>query len=300
MPTPKNRPPGYGQGVHRVEGEWLECELDTYDLKARLLELFRSPAYRPPLLPAVALEVLALTREPDVRISKIVTLLGHDPMLAGQLINVARSAAYSRGEPIHSLEQAVTRLGLSRVADLFLRVSLEAKVFRAPGYAEPMAELRRHSAFVAEAARLVSQATCGLDDYAFLCGLLHDVGIAACILAFGGPLQGLVPGDFSLAWQCVQPIHESCSELLAGIWGLPADVGLVLRLHHQPALDGRVHPLAAAIRLADASSALVGRGFMSEVTPQDLEQALGQLKLSGAAAQRLKAQLEALAQQLSD
>jgi len=112
----------------------LDRGLDPALLKRRLLELFRSPAYQPPLLPAVALELLALTRNPRTGAAEVVGVMGHDPILAGQVLSLALSALYSGGQPMRSLEEAVTRLGFSRVSDLLLRVSLEAKVFRAPGF----------------------------------------------------------------------------------------------------------------------------------------------------------------------
>jgi HD-like signal output (HDOD) protein len=168
-------------------------------------------------------------------------------------------------------------------------------VFRAPGYAEPMAELRRHSAFTAEAARLISRSTCGLDSFAFLCGLLHDVGIAACILALSGPLRALAPQGFARAWPCVRDIHESCSEVLAKIWGLPPDVALVLRLHHEPRMDGRMHPLAAVVKLADCYAAQLGFGFMTDAETDSLPQMAAALGLSGAVLEHLGDSLEELA-----
>lgn len=274
--------------------------MDTYELKQRLLELFRSPSYKPPLLPAVALELLQLTRLPDVRIEQVTTLLGHDPLLAGQVLKVARSAAYSRGEPLRSLEEAVVRLGLARISDLFLQVSLDVKVFRAPGYAEPMNQLRRHSAFVAAAARVVSQRTTGLEDSAFLCGLLHDVGIAACLLALSGPLKHVAPDNFEQAWPCIESIHASCSELLAKLWALPPDVALVLSLHHDPAPEGRAHPLAAAVHAADCFSEQFGRGFLSDSLSEELPSALGFLGAEPAQALELEKALGAVASQLGD
>jgi HD-like signal output (HDOD) protein len=183
--------------------------MDTRELKGRLLDGFRSADYRAPMLPAVALELLALTRKPDVNLADVVRLLGHDPMLAGEVLKVANSAAYARGGPLRSIEEAVVRVGLVRVTDLFLQVSLEAKVFRAPGYAEPLNALRRHCVFTAEAARLVSQRTSGLNDYAFLCGLLHDVGIAACLHVISGPLKDLAPNGFDAVWPEVKEVHAA-------------------------------------------------------------------------------------------
>lgn len=298
MSLARRRQWGYGQGVHDLVEEHESDEATRTQLKEHLLDLFRAPTYRPPLLPAVALELLALTRQPDVDLPEVVALLGHDPMLAGQVLRVARSAAYSRGEPLRSLEEAVVRLGLSRIADIFLRVSLESKVFRAPGFSEPMAQLRRHSTFTAEAARLVCQRTSGLEDSGYLCGLLHDVGIAACLLALSGPLRGAFDGSFERAWPCIESVHTSCSEMLARLWGLPADVVLVVGQHHIHEPSAPLHPVAAAVAYADCFSAQLGLGFLTETQPEHLPAMARQLGLSGAEQERLTAVLRAIAASL--
>ncbi len=290
----------YGRGLHQVNdlAELGECDLDTAEFKRELLAVFRAPDYAPPLLPAVALELLTLTRKPNANAQQVVELLGHDPLLAGQVLKLAQSAMYSRGAPLRSLEEAVVRLGLTRVSDLFLRVSLETKVFRAPGFAEPMDQLRRHSVFTAEASRIISRSTSGLDGYAFLCGLLHDVGIAVSILALSGQLRAFAPSGFHRAWPCVRDVHESCSELVSSLWGLPPDVALVLRLHHDPSVEGRVHPLAAAVRMADAFAQECGFGFMTDGDDIGVDRAAQQLGLSGQVLVHLLASLRELAERM--
>lgn len=294
MPAVKDEP-----GVYSIESlDEAGCHLDQYELKQRLLELFRAPGYRPPLLPAVALELLAMTKKPRTSVAEVVALLGRDPMLAGQVLNLANSAIHSQGAQLRSLQDAVIRLGLARISDLFLQVSIEARVFRAPGFTDAMVSLRRHSAFTAEAARIVSQMTTGLDEYAFLCGLLHDVGIAACILALAGPLKELAPGGLEQAWPCVREAHAPCSEILTKLWGLPADVSLVVALHHEPAQGRHVHPLAAAVRLADSFADLAGFGFLTDGRPEHLRESADLLGLSDAEFSRLNDALGQLAAKL--
>lgn len=274
--------------------------VDPALLKAALLTLFRSPDYKPPLLPAVALELLELTRKPKTSIADVVRLMSRDPVLAGQVLGTAQSALYSGGYSLRSLEDAVSRLGLERVSNIFLRVSMEAKVFRAPGYTDVMEQLRKHSVFTAEMARLVSQRTSGLNEYAFLCGLLHDVGTAACILALAGPLKHLAPHGFADLWPVVRDIHEACSEFVVSSWGMPAEVGLVLRMHHAPTQQGRVHPLAAAVRLADSFAEHSGIGFMSEAHVEHMHESSDDLRLTNAEFSSLKKAMAELAKKLAD
>jgi HD-like signal output (HDOD) protein len=266
-------------------------------LTAKLVSLFQSPQYEPPLLPGVVLELMTLSWNVDVTANEIVEVLGRDPLLAGQLLKLAQSPIYRGSQSVRSLHDAVVRLGLRRVSDLFCRAALEMQVFRAPGYERDMALLRSHSAFTAELTRLVCKDTSVPDDYGFLCGLLHDVGIAACILALSEFVQTGPGVSVDEAWPAVRQLHEWGSEYLGKTWGLPADVTRVLANHHQgEAAEPGDKLVQAALRLADVMADEVGFGFHSEVTEQDRDEACIVLGLDD---RRLRA-LQARAKELAD
>src|SRR5512141_3157241 len=183
---------------------------DTRGLRVRILRLFASPSYRPPRLPQVALDILALSRQPDVDFVSMVALLERDPILAAKVLSLCQSAAYARGAPVRSLREAVVRLGLRGLRDLVVEAALPLRVFRVPGYEQPMARLGRHSTVVARLMPALCGAA-GVDgEYAFLCGLLHDVGIAACLLAISDDQRGIVV-PFSEAVAIVDELHEEAS-----------------------------------------------------------------------------------------
>jgi HD-like signal output (HDOD) protein len=270
-------------------------QLDATELKTKLLELFRSSSYQPPVLPVVAVELLALTRKPRVDVRSVVELLEKDALLAGDLLKLAQSPLYAMS-PIRSLEDAILRLGLSKVSDLFLRASLDRRVFRAPGYDEPMNRLRRHSALTAELVQQVCRLSVGLEQYAFLCGLLHDVGIAASILALS---ELLLRPPFDVALPIIESIHEGASEVVSRIWKLPPDIGLVLSLHHRVSLDGKTHPVAAAVAVADGLADEVGFGFYGETDPIRTNDARKCLGLDARTADLLRAEAVELARHIT-
>jgi hypothetical protein len=96
-------------------------------------------------------------------------------------------------------------------------------------------------------------------------------------------------------WPEVKEVHAASSELLVNIWGMPSDIALVLRLHHDPRSDGHIHPLAAAVRLADSFSETVGLGFMTDADPSGVQESAKQLGLSDAELSRLLQALTELA-----
>jgi HD-like signal output (HDOD) protein len=194
------------------------------------------------------------------------------------------------------LHDAVVRLGLRRVSDLFCRAALEMRVFRAPGYEHDMAALRAHSAFTAELTRVVCKETAVASDYAFLCGLLHDVGIAACILALSEFAQTGPGVSLDSAWPAVRDLHEWGSEFLGKTWGLPPDLIRVIGHHHSAAVEPEDRQVVAALRLADALSEEVGFGFHSEVDRAQLDAAAAELGLDAAAVRALQRSAKELAE----
>lgn len=257
-------------------------------LKARLVSVFRAPDYQPPLLPKVALDLLRAVRRPNVTFAEVNLLLGSDAMLAAGVLRLAQSAVYGAEAPPRSLGEATTRLGLRRVTDLCLRVSMETRVFRAAGFDAPMQCLRQHSVFVAEMARLVSQQCLGFDDYAYLCGLLHDVGSAAAIVAIVGPSNCPEKPTFEQLWSHLEAIHAECGQLVAQCWGLPPETALVIGQHHVVGTGAPVHPLANVVALADALAPEVGLGFEAETRPRLAEELAAQMGLRAPVLRQLR------------
>ncbi|GEJ55783.1 HDOD domain-containing protein [Anaeromyxobacter diazotrophicus] len=233
---------------------------DRSAVHVRLLRLFASPTYQPPRLPQVALEIMELSQRPEVSFAQVGAVLEKDPLLAAKVLSIAQSAMYAPRSPILSLRQAGVRLGLKTLRDLVLEAAVSMRVFRAPGYGDAMERLSRHSTATAYLLRALCRRT-GLDaDYAFLCGLLHDVGLAACLLALSDePRGGVVP--FDALGPALHDLHEEASGLVTRLWGLPAEVQQLAATHHQLAVGGRPDPLHAALIVAEALAADQGAGM---------------------------------------
>jgi HD-like signal output (HDOD) protein len=205
-------------------------------------------------------------------------LLEQDSLLAAKLVRVAQSALYNRGSAIASIDDAITRIGLHNAGDVFLQTALSARVFRAKGYDAPMEAIRRHSIATAHLARLTRRLTSLPDEYAFMCGLLHDVGMAAGLLILATDQRH--PPPFAGIANAVQAVHEEASAILANAWQLPQDVELVLRHHHQFMVGNRPHPLAAAVCVADWLASEAGAALGGEVRDQTAGNAARSLGLS--------------------
>ena len=159
------------------------------------------------------------------------------------------------------------RLGLKNLTHIFVEAALHLRVFRAPKYEHAMNRLRCHSTATAYAARIVCRFASQMDDFAFLCGLLHDVGIAASLVMIGEGLIG-PPPSFEHVWPAISHIHEEAGGLLLGAWKLPADIREVVSRHHKVTIDGQSNSVVAAVCLGDHFATELGHGFESGMSEE--------------------------------
>jgi HD-like signal output (HDOD) protein len=281
----------YGRGEYQIEAP--DFMLTPEAMTAHLRQTLVAPSYEPPLLPSIALELMKLTRQPGVSLVEVRKLLERDPLLAGKVLQLAQSALYSRGAPVRSLHDAISLLGLRTLADLFLQTVLSMRVFRADGYDGPMATLMQHSMLTAHIARLACRMTALPDEYAFMCGLLHDAGMAAGLLIFAdshGPRSSrdssrskLPPPSYEEVSAALCAVHEEASAILAEAWKLNPDIRVVLGSHHHlRAIGGRIHPLAAVVCVSDWIASEAGASMGTESDFVQAEMAAKELRFSKA------------------
>lgn len=252
---------GYGQG--RAAIAWDDdVLLDENDLVERLLGVFRAPGYQPPKLPGTAQELLQISQQPDVEMDRVIALLEQDEMLAGRVLQTASSAAYAGGAKIESLSGALMRLGLNGLRDLVVEIAMNLRVFRCETYTGPMERLRLHSQATAHLARTVCQYSAVEGEFAFLCGLLHDVGIAGTLLALGDVPRGIKVPELAVLWPAIDQAHCEAGERMAILWELPVDLRYGIAAHHAVEVEGHPHPVSAAVCLADHLASELGAGLL--------------------------------------
>jgi putative nucleotidyltransferase with HDIG domain len=266
----------YGKGVVVLDELDVTSNAHAEAISERLGAVFRSPEYTPPLLPAAAVEVHRLTQTKDVRLEQIQAVLEKDPMLAARILRVASSPVYG-GQLVESLQTAVMRVGMRTLGDLVWEVALNMRVFRSKAYEAPMEAVRRHSIAVAHVSRAIAKLTPVPLEYAFLCGLLHDIGAAAALhlLGEGGSNAGAGALSSDVLEVVLGKAHADASQLVAKLWALPGDVQIVLANHHAVTIQGYAHPTAAIIAIAErAISEEAGKGMKPPAWDHTREAAL--------------------------
>jgi HD-like signal output (HDOD) protein len=252
--TGQHRQEGYGRGIVVIDSA---VGLDSDEIVRELRATFGSPSYAPPMLPAVALEVQRLVKQPDIGLMDVVKVIETDALLAADVLRVAQSPIFATRIPPKSIQDAASRLGLNGLRDVVWQAAMSGRVFRVKAYEKPMRALRRHALASGTVTRLVASKTSVSMEYGFLAGLLHDVGLAACFIAFGERRRPPTVEDIALP---LQALHHEAGEVVAKLWGLPQELQWVIGHHSHPTIQGYDHPLISCLVLAHRCCEDLGYG----------------------------------------
>jgi putative nucleotidyltransferase with HDIG domain len=197
-----------------------------------------------PSLPEAHRRVVEALRDPQFELSRVSRLVAQDVALTTQLLKVVNSASLGLTQPIHSIPDAISLVGAIRLQSLVVSAwaySLaDEKMCR--GFS-PAAEWK-HALAVAQAAEKLARerrAKAAIIEFAFIAGLLHDVGK----LMLAGNSPEAYAGILALAGKQSQPLwqmetqvlgysHAEVGACLLGLWGLDLAIVEAVAAHHQP------------------------------------------------------------------
>lgn len=212
-------------------------------------------------IPAEAVSHQRIVRElqnPQFSLEHVAKLIQQDPALTAQLLKMVNSAAFLRGRPVHSVNEAVSILGAVKLQALiasawaFFLINDDA----CPGF-HPKKEWE-HAVDIAERVRRLCDAE-GVEsetaETAIIAALLHDLGkvmLAANLPEdYAAVLQkaSLNPGQIcQIEFETFGFTHAEVGGCLLALWGVPLTVAEAVMLHHRD--DQSVSSAASLIQKA--------------------------------------------------
>jgi len=203
------------------------------DLRRELAGLIDRGELELPVLSHSATRIASMCLESDSDTRSLAEILNRDPALAGHVLRVANSSSYAPAEPIVSLQQAISRLGLRTLGQIAFAIALGSRVFRVPGHDAWVRELWRHSTLTAGWAREISRARRCNGEGAFLCGLLHDVGAPVLLQAAVDLLErAKCKAERAALEPIVVELHGPAGARLAEAWKMPPWIAQAMLHHH--------------------------------------------------------------------
>lgn len=192
-------------------------------------------------LPQTLAEVLRLAQDETTSATQMAQTIQRDPAMTAKILRLVNSPYYG-GREVTSVSQSVMTMGMRAVTAL----ALSSSIYDMTGKWEVAIDRERfwrHSLQVAIAARDIADATgYAYPEEAFVCGLLHDIGILV--------LEKSFPDKYERVWKRVRAGESLCDmedqiwgtnharvgQFLLEQWHLPQVICQAVGMHHNPML----------------------------------------------------------------
>jgi len=222
-----------------------------------------------PSMPPMVMEAMRLLQNPSADMAQLVRAVEYDPGLTANVLRLANSGLFGRPRSVHSVRDAIVRLGTRNIFQLLVTSVVFPLVSRpVKGYDLAPGQLWAHSVAVAvgveERSRTLGSAP---SPYAFTAALLHDIGkivMGTFVELDVAPIMSLAHRErlsFEHAEQAVLGInHAEVGALTLNSWELPEEIVKVCRWHHEPdRFDGNTL-VVDLVHVADAMCLVEGIG----------------------------------------
>jgi len=191
-----------------------------------------------PTLPAIAVQLMELTSDPNVAMSDIARLVQQDQALSAKVLKTVNSSFYGLSSSCGSIDRAMGYLGLNTVKSLVLGFSLVETTKSAGDEGFDLSAHWRRAIIGASGARAVAKLIGGVDpDEAFTAALFQDLGMLASFAAMKTDYAHAIQGKAHNAL-CKSETdsfgfdHALVGCELANKWKLPEEICEAIRCHH--------------------------------------------------------------------
>jgi HD-like signal output (HDOD) protein len=215
------------------------------------------PAFSP-----VAVRLMVMVTDENVSFKEVAKLFSLDPVLAGQVLQVANSGMYGRETNVRSVLHALAILGLRKISRIAITTALSHGL---PRRTSPwMRTWWRHSIASAIVADHVAiEAQLGV-DFGYTAGLLHAIGQLALYQNAPNDYPKLLDssaGDLADLMRSEREYfgadHAELTGMILADWGLPQDLQSAVTEYCVPLPSD---PLSATVQAGCAYAESLGFG----------------------------------------
>lgn len=196
-----------------------------------------------PSLPSVAIRVLELTSDPEVKMDELAAEIQFDQGIAAKILRTVNSSFFGLRRRCSSIEHALVMLGLGPVKSLVLGFSLVSSIKGEAGDEFDYASYWKRSLTCAVAGKYAAEQVGNklIVDEAFLAGLFQDIGMIGLYRALGDDYLAVcnkAEGDHrvlaKLELDAFEIQHSSLGAMLCEKWKMPHEIVIPVRYHERP------------------------------------------------------------------
>lgn len=194
---------------------------------------------------SVIMKINTMITADTVSIRDIALEIEKEPSLSANVLRLANSSYYGFSGKVSTISMAMTILGLNTVRNLIMAVYLSRMFLKTgEGLFDP-ASLWLHSLGCAVSARtLLRKRSPEIQEMAFVCGLLHDIGKVVLAQVAPQSMEALLlkqkeKGEpfVDIELQDLGYTHSRIGAILADTWHFPERyTNIILHHHHAPML----------------------------------------------------------------
>jgi putative nucleotidyltransferase with HDIG domain len=222
-------------------------------------------------LPHVALRLSKLLSQEGSRIQEFDALIKMDPVLVTRLLRMANSPYYGLSEKITSISRAIVFIGMKNLRNLVVIEGLKDLIQEdSQGGVFSRKQLWLHCVAVSICSQMIAERVFGQrGEDAFLCGILHDVGIivedqtAPDLFLKTCTALGSRAGALPLVEkEMIGTDHCEIGALLAKEWKMPEEIKEGIRRHHTEDDTLMPNTMTGILQLAEFMAGKLGHAAL--------------------------------------
>jgi len=232
-----------------------------------------------PVMPEVAQALIRTLKDEDAGVATVTAIIAKDPALTATLLRMANSAMFGLSRSVHTLDSAVSVVGMAHIRARALAICMASGFEFPPGLDRLL--FWRDSMICAGYAKWLAHSIALDEQQAWLTGMMLRLGELVIAQRMPETLeriecQPMAPGERWKRERALTGFDEG--ELTAEIarrWDFPESVALALQATAQP-LDSSNSRLGAIVHLAALiTDQVAGSRLALQDLPASVVQALG-------------------------
>ncbi|HJW57661.1 MAG TPA: HDOD domain-containing protein [Burkholderiaceae bacterium] len=211
-----------------------------------------------PSLPVVVMELLGSVDKENMDIKTLADKVSRDQALTAKTLRLANSSFYGMPRKVTTISQAISILGFQSVRTLITAAAVTGNF---PVIEQSTFNFRafwRHALGSAICAKALARHANVNQEYAFMAGLLHDIGRLVLVTFFWKQYDAVVAYRnehdcylFEAEHEVLRIDHAMIGQSLAENWKFPEAMQWAVANHHNPEVQEN-SSLTSIVHIADA------------------------------------------------